>query len=141
MRFVCMVSKAVHIELATDFSTEGFIAAFRRFISRRGVPEHVYSDNGTNFVGANKELGEVYRLHKTTQFQNAIEVFALTKRIQWHFNPPLSPHFGGLWEAAVKSFKHHLKRILKNQTLTYEQINILLIEIEGILNSRPLCTL
>ncbi|XP_058789183.1 uncharacterized protein LOC131663100 [Phymastichus coffea] len=117
--FVCLASKAVHLELATDLSTEGFLAAFRRFISRRGVPEHVYSDNGTNFVGAARELRE----------------------IEWHFNPPLSPYFGGLWEAAVKSFKHHFKRVLKDQLLTYEQINTLLIEIEEVLKSRPLYTL
>ena len=139
--FVCMVSKAVHMELATDLSTEGFLAAFRRFISRRGIPEHVFSDNGTNFVGTNKEIGEIYKLHDTAEFKNAIGAFALIKRIEWHFNPPLSPDFGGLWEAAVKSFKHHLKRVLKGQTLTYEQMNTLLIEVEGILNSRPLCTL
>ena len=139
--FVCMVSKAVHIELASDLSTEGFLAAFRRFICRRGIPEHVYSDNGTNFVGANNELREIYALFEHPDCRKSIANYALSKRIQWHFNPPLSPHFGGLWEAAVKSFKHHLKRVIKNQLLTYEQINTLLIEIEAILNSRPLYTL
>ncbi|XP_014207299.1 uncharacterized protein LOC106638559 [Copidosoma floridanum] len=139
--FVCMMSKAVHIELAHDLSAEGFLAAFYRFISRRGIPEHVYSDNGTNFVGANNELREIYDLFKTPEYENQIENYALSNRITWHFNPPLSPHFGGLWEAAVKSFKHHLKRILKDHTLTYEQMQTLLIEIEAILNSRLICTL
>ena len=139
--FVCMASKAVHIELATDLSSDGFLAALRRFVSRRGTPEHIYSDNGTNFVGANKELRGIYQLFDTPEFKKSIRNFTLSKQIVWHFNPPLSPHIGGIWEAVVKSFKHHLKRILKDQKLTYEQINTLLIEIEAILNSRSLCTL
>ena len=112
--FICMVSKAVHIELAADLSIEGFLAAFRRFIRRRGVPEHMYSDNGTNFVGANKELREIYDLHERDEFKQKIGSFATSKRFEWHFNLPLSPHFGGLWEAAVKSFKQHLKRVLRD---------------------------
>ena len=80
--FICMASKAVHIELATDLSSKGFLAALRRFIARRGVPEHMYSDNGTNFVGANKKLQEIYKLVDTPEFQNSIENFALSKRIE-----------------------------------------------------------
>ncbi|XP_063986884.1 uncharacterized protein LOC135167530 [Diachasmimorpha longicaudata] len=136
-----MVSKALHIELATDLSSEAFLTAFRRFISRKGVPEHVCSDNGTNFVEAAKELRELYDFVDSSNFTEAFGSYALSKRIEWHFNPPLSPHFGGIGEAAVKSFKHHLRRVIKDQKLTYEQLNTLLIEIEAILNSRPLYTL
>ncbi|XP_063995622.1 uncharacterized protein LOC135172979 [Diachasmimorpha longicaudata] len=98
--FICMVSKAVHIELAIDLSTEGFPAAFRRFVSRRGVPEHMYSDNGTNFVGGNRELDELYNLISSPDFEGTVGAYATSKRIRWHFNPPLSLHFGGIWEAA-----------------------------------------
>ncbi|XP_058789062.1 uncharacterized protein LOC131663025 [Phymastichus coffea] len=136
--FVCMATKAVHIELASDLSTVGFLACFRRFISIRGKPVKMYSDNGTNFVGANNELQQIYELHRTLEFKDAIRGFAESERIEWNFNPPLSPHFGGLWEAVVKSFKNHLNRIITNQKLTFEQMDTLLKEIAAILNSRPL---
>ncbi|XP_058798334.1 uncharacterized protein LOC131668296 [Phymastichus coffea] len=136
--FVCMASKAVHIEVASDLTTGGFLACFRRFISIRGRPLAMHSDNGTNFVGANNELKKIYDLHATAEFKNAIQEYAISKRIEWNFNPPLSPHFGGLWEAAVKSFKHHLNRMMKDQSFTYEQLDTLLKEIAAILNSRPL---
>ncbi|XP_058809943.1 uncharacterized protein LOC131675115 [Phymastichus coffea] len=136
--FVCMATKAVHIEVASDLSAEGFLACFRRFVATHGKPTTMYSDNGTNFVGANSELQRIYQLHDSPEFKDAIQTFAAAERIEWNFNPPLSPHFGGLWEAAVKSFKHHLNRVIKDQKLTYEQLETLLKEIAVVLNSRPL---
>lgn len=127
--FVCVVTKAVHVELASDLSTEAFLAAFRRFMSRRGRCSTIYSDCGTNFVGAHKYLKEI--------FLNATKVEA----IEWKFNPPSAPHFSGLWEAGIKAVKTHLNRVIGDQILTYEELNTVLTQIEAVLNSRPLCSI
>lgn len=92
--FVCLATKAIHLEVARDLSTAGFLNAFKRFISRRGKPSDMYSDNGTNFVGANDELTEVYNLIKDEQFRETITNYFTEEAIRWHFNPPNSLHLG-----------------------------------------------
>ncbi|XP_049883593.1 uncharacterized protein LOC126379074 [Pectinophora gossypiella] len=138
--FICMATKAVHLELVSDLTTQTFLAAFKRMCARRGTPQNVFSDNGTNFVGAAKQLQQDFELNKTflaSEFQDNMS----NLRVQWHFNAPLWPTAGGLWEAAVKSMKYHLKRVLGEQKLTFEQFSTLLAQIEGCMNSRPLCPL
>lgn len=105
--FVCFAIKAVHLELVSDLTSEAFLAALRRFCARRGKPTHIYSDNGTNFVGANRELQDLVRFLKT-EAKN-IEVTSGEMGITWHFIPAHSPHFGGLWERGVRSAKYHLQ--------------------------------
>ncbi|XP_024869431.1 uncharacterized protein LOC112453104, partial [Temnothorax curvispinosus] len=103
-----------------------------------GLPESMHSDNGTTFVGADKELVKAYRAAvNDPNFLNAIA----SDNVQWHFLPPSAPHFGGLWEAGVRSVKYHLRRVLKNHTLTFEELTTLLCRIEACLNSRPLAPL
>lgn len=139
--FVCFASKAVHLEVVTDMTTDTFIAAFKRFTGRRGYPQNIFCDNGSTFRGANNKLKELHDLHKKDYFQKAVNDYVLQKGIQFHFIPKYSPNHGGLWEAAVKSAKFHFKRIASNRTFTYEQFNTIIIEIEAILNSRPLTPL
>ncbi|XP_043497325.1 uncharacterized protein LOC122521010 [Polistes fuscatus] len=106
--FVCMCIKAVHIELVSDLTTDAFLAAFRRFTGRRAIPSHVYSDNGTNFVGANNQLRELYALIESEEYKTKIHNYATDQRISWHFNPPLSPHFGDPNDATALTPAHFL---------------------------------
>lgn len=134
--FVCLTSKAVHLELVSDLSTESFILSLRRFVSRRGKSAIIYCDNGTNFKGANNELSRLLRSSRKD-----VTEFATEEGIIFKFSPAYSPHVGGIWEAGVKSAKFHLKRVAGNASLTYEELTTLFSQIEAILNSRPLTPL
>lgn len=131
--FVCFITRAIHLELVSGLSTQDYILALKRFISRRGKPAEIFSDNGKNFVGAEKEF-----LHELNKNVNKISDFASDIGISFRFIPPYAPHFGGLWEAGIKSCKFHLKRVIGNANLTYEELSTVLIQIEAVLNSRPL---
>ena len=131
--FVCFASKAVHLEAVSSLMSDAMVAALRRFIARRGIPSQIVSDNATNFVGARRDLNELEKMAKAgAQSHSSIE---------WLFIPPRSPNFGGLWEAAVKSMKHHLRRVMGNSILTYEEITTIICQIEQVLNNCPLMAL
>lgn len=124
--FICLATKAIHLELVNSLTSDSFIAVLKRFAARRGTVTTLYSDNGTNFVGAFRKLK---RIMKSLRNIN----------LEWKFIPPSAPHFGGLWEAGVKSVKFHLKRVLGNSIFTNEEMSTILAQIETVLNSRPLC--
>ncbi|XP_063914797.1 uncharacterized protein LOC135131147 [Zophobas morio] len=107
--FICFATKALHLELVSDLTADAFLAALRPFLARRGRCQHIYSDCAVQ-----------------------------SEQIHWHFNPPSTPHFGGLWKAGVKSVKTHLVRVIGHQILTYEELFTLVSQVEAMLNSRPL---
>jgi len=120
----------------SDLTTEFFLAAFKRFTARRGLCKTIYSDNGTNFVGAARQLKELQEF--TRKNEDKLKESLASADISWRFIPPRTPHFGGLWESAVKSVKRHLYTVTKGLLCTFEELYTLLTQIESVLNSRPL---
>ena len=135
--FVCFVTKGTHLEIVLDLTAESFIQALKRFIARRLHPTSIYSDNATNFHGEHNIIMAQQSLLKD-QDQDLITNFCASQNLQWKFIPARSPHFGGLWESSVKSFKSHFKKVINDTALTYEEMLTLINQIEAILNSRPI---
>ncbi|XP_071490098.1 uncharacterized protein [Diadema antillarum] len=132
-----MTSRAVHVEVAHSLDTDSFVNALRRFIARRGKPEKIVSDNGTNFRGAERELRESLQSLNQSKVNN----YLLDQGIHWFFNTPTASHMGGVWERMVRSIRKILGSLLGQQTVSDEVLSTVLVEIEGILNSRPLTQL
>ncbi|XP_047543339.1 uncharacterized protein LOC125075672 [Vanessa atalanta] len=131
--FICLRYKCVHLEAVSDLTKDAFIMTLRRFVSRRGKPVEIWCDNGRNFVSAAKELNSFLKNN-----QQSLIDFATHEKIKFIFSPPYAPHFGGIWEAGVKSAKFFIKRAMGNSHLTFEEISTLFTQVESILNSRPL---
>ncbi|XP_045765566.1 uncharacterized protein LOC123867535 [Maniola jurtina] len=137
--FVCLVTKAVHIELSSDLTADCFLMAVKRFLSRKGPISCFYSDNSGTFLKAKSQLDEVYSLLNSSDYKGKLNLELQINRIEWKNIPPRAPHFGNMWESNIKCFKTHLYRVIGNQLLTYEELITVLTQIECILNSRPLC--
>ncbi|XP_062557731.1 uncharacterized protein LOC134222586 [Armigeres subalbatus] len=131
--FTCLTIRAVHLEPVTSLSTESCKMAIRRFIARRGSPKEIYSDQGTNFVGASRELDQQCREIN----ESLAETFTNTVT-QWRFNPPSTPHMGGAWERMVRSVKCALASLSTIRKPNDEVFLTLLAEAESMVNSRPL---
>ena len=132
--FTCAVTRAVHLELVCDMTTERFLLALRRMIARRGMCSIIWSDNAKTFKAANKELQRCWRVLESDQTQSALS----EKKIQWKFIVERAPWWGGFYERLVKSVKTPLKKLFAKAMLDAEQLTTILAEIEAQLNSRPL---
>lgn len=136
--FICLVSKAVHVELVPDLSTEAFLRALSRFVSDRGAVAKMYSDNGTNFVGAANKLREVQQM--LINGQDEISNACRKLHLEWSFTPPRTPHHGGLWEASIKLLKRLMLNIAGNLNLTEDEMRTVAKRATAIINSRPITT-
>ncbi|XP_052744237.1 uncharacterized protein LOC128199305 [Bicyclus anynana] len=137
--FVCLATKAVHLELVSSLSTEAFVAALSRLCSRRGIPGLIRTDCGSNYRGADRYLKEVVEFLDSNK--TFIGTAASRMGVTWKFDPPVCPHWGGIFEAVIKSAKTHLYRVIGETILTFEELATVFCRIEAVLNSRPLCPL
>ena len=133
--FVCMATRAVHLECAHSLEMDSFLLAFHRFTSRRTLPEDVYSENGTNFVGAARELRLLVESWDKAHLQSKLA----RRGVRWHFNPPAASHQGGSWERIVRSVKRTLLAVAGGvSSMSDETFTTYLTEVERILNNRPI---
>ena len=136
--FTCMSSRAVHLEVANSLDADSCINAIRRFVARRGSVRFIYSDNGTNFVAANKELKLAYKQMDGEVVRQKL----MHEGITWNFNPPSASHMGGAWERVIRTVRKILSGLLAEhgERLDSESLSTLMCEVEAIINSRPLTT-
>ena len=132
--FTCLSSRAVHIEVAESLDTDSFLNCLQRFIARRGLPDLIRSDNGRNFVGAERELRQGLQEWN----QERIEGDLSEKGVRWLFNTPTASNMGGAWERQIRSIRRILSRLTREQVMTSEMLTTLLVTAEGIMNNRPL---
>ncbi|KAI2646455.1 Polyprotein P3 [Labeo rohita] len=131
--FKCMTTRATHLDLLTSLDSDSFLMALRRFIARRGKPYELLCDQGTNFKGGERELNDAF-----AALQDELKSHLANQQIKFTYNPPSAPHFGGCWEREIRSIKAALRVTIGAQTVTEEVLRTVLIEVEGILNSKPL---
>ncbi|KAK3745439.1 hypothetical protein QZH41_005079 [Actinostola sp. cb2023] len=144
--FVCFNTRAIHIEDVSSLATDTFILALRRFMSLRGCPREIWTDNGTNFTGAEKELRNSIK----SLNEEAIKKEVHARNTEWHsctmpkwrFQPPTASHMSGVWERLIQSVCKTMKAIIGNPnvTLGHETLRTVFCEAVSILNSRPLCS-
>ena len=132
--YTCLVVRVIHIEVVHSLDTDSFINSLRRFMARRGSPERIRSDNGSNFVSGEAEL----RRAISSWNQGKIANFFLQRNVEWLFNPPAGSHHGGAWERCIRTVRKVLNALVREQLLDDEGLSTLMCEVESIVNSRPL---
>ena len=123
--FTCLAVRAVHIEVIQSLDTSSFLYALRRFTSRRGQPQVIRSDNGTSFVGCEREIRDAIENWN----QQKIHQSLLQQNINWIFNPPSGSHNGGVWERCIRTVRKLLVALLKQHTMDDECLTTVMCEV------------
>ncbi|XP_053691538.1 uncharacterized protein LOC128740053 [Sabethes cyaneus] len=129
--FTCLAVRAVHLEVVHTLSTQSCLLALRRFCSRYGEPEEIFSDNGTCFRGA---WNEIQKTKKQINRECAEQM--ISPSTAWYFNPPGTPHMGGIWERMVRSVKEAMRALHDGKKLTDEILNTTVAEVADMINLR-----
>ena len=132
--FTCLVTRAVHLEMAYSLDTDSLLNALWRMAARRGLPSMILSDNGKNMVGAEAELKALLGKINMGKMQAETAHTGVT----WKFNPPYEPHFGSVYEIMIREAKRAIYAQLKNAEVSDEELSTIIIGAEGLINSRPI---
>ena len=133
--FSCFATRVFQVEKLHSLDTDSMINVLRRFIARRGNPDHIFCDNGTNLTSCCKELKRSLKALS----QSDLHSFCLSHEIKWNFAPPQSSHMGGVYERMIRTFRRVFTGILNPRTrLTDEILSTVFCEVESIINGRPI---
>ncbi|XP_064645110.1 uncharacterized protein LOC135498656 [Lineus longissimus] len=131
--FTCGTVRAVHLEIVESLSTSSFLHVLRRFVAHHGWPTTIISDNGTNFISAEKELRKLI-----IEGRKQIEEFAILHKVNWKFITPLSPHQGGFYESLIKQVKSGLRSVVGQQVLSWNEMSTAFAEVASLVNTRAI---
>ena len=129
--FTCCATRAAHLELVPDMTSQAFIRCFKRFTSRRGYPVKMISDNAKTFKAAAKMIAEVMESAEVKQYFSTVSV-------KWSFNLERAPWWGGIFERMIQTAKRCLRKTIGKAKLTYDEFSTACAEVEMVLNSRPI---
>ena len=129
--FTCATTRALHLEIVPNLSCEAFLRCLKRFVFRRGIPNLIVMDNAKTFKAASKRLTNIFK-------SAAVNHYLVRHNIKWKYNLAKAPWWGGFYERLIKGVKLCLKRNVGKSRLSYDELQTIVSEIEGVLNSRPL---